>query len=169
MDSKGAVNGFAMDSDMILNRFPRDCAGGLVVSCASLYVCLRFHCFVHGAGLDFMGLSMGLASFPRCLSMLLECYFFGCSRCLSVGAPSFCLILHCVGSCCGLFSSLLSMMVAPFSLCCLLWQLVFVVCLCSLCLLLLGWLVIVCVLLVHVRRASVPPYFFIPCTIWDVV
>ena len=54
-----------------------------------------------------------------------------------------------------------ALFLAPFS--------VLAACLSSYCLLLFGCIFIVCVLLVHVRRAGGPPYFFIPCNLWDVV
>ena len=144
MGSPWSLNGlpmhFWMDFQLVLKRFP----------------------------IDFERDSTGFWFDSRCLFMFLACYFFYCSLSPYVAGPWFSLILHCfsyfcyVLHCCvydlGSVFIVLSTVVA------------YVRCLSFFVVSAVGWLFFfVRVLSVHVRRASGPPYFFIPCNLWDVV
>ena len=87
---------------------------------------------------------------------------------LSVMLTWICRVFHCFVYDVSLVFSLLSMDLALFSLLFLLLPLcvvLFVFVLLSIVLHMLSMVF----LLVHLRRASGPPHFFIPCNLWDVV
>ena len=79
-----------------------------------------FFCFGCGVGSVFMGWSMGRASFSVCLSMFLACSFFYCSLCPS-WLPAGVLSLPIVLAMPWYVFIVLSMMLAPFCMCGLLW------------------------------------------------
>ena len=108
MDTKEAVNGFAMDSKMILHRHLRIFAWGMVVSSMVLawvsWVCL-----------------WGWLPFPwvcLCRRIVISSIVLVASLSVPLSFVLFSIVLALVLVS---LSLLLSMMVAPFSLCCLLW------------------------------------------------